>query len=156
MENKLIEYCNEITTAIDRRKIATTIYSICHTITPQFYKSLTADERRMKLDSIAYLFGGIRQDIIAKMCELAFTNYPKARARDSKIYFDENYILTFYDDAWDEAKPRQYNWYIGGGKWAKVTDYPPDAIEDEPNFDIVKYYDTITDFWIDDRLKNIP
>ncbi|MCM1042627.1 MAG: hypothetical protein NC350_00215 [Corallococcus sp.] len=107
--NDLTITLNSITSEQDKSRIAKTIYLICRTITPQFYKKQTSEEMRAEIISIYLLIKNIRQDALAKMCELAVENYAIARARNRNAYFDVNYILTFYDEAWDTIRPPEFN-----------------------------------------------
>lgn len=110
--NDLTLTYNAITTEKDKQQVAKSIYIVCRTITPQFYKKQTTDEMRAELTSIYLLTRNIRQDVLAKMCELAVDNYAQARANNDKQYFDINYILTFYNKAWDQARPPGFDWLL--------------------------------------------
>lgn len=108
--NDLTTTYNAITCEKDKQQIAKSIYVVCRTITPQFYSKQTTDEMRAELTSIFLLTRNIRQDVLAKMCELAVDNYARKRAKNDKLYFDINYILTFYDKAWERARPKGFDW----------------------------------------------
>lgn len=108
--NELTSTYNAIAKQSDTLSNAKQIYAICRTITPQFYRKQTPQEMEMDVASIALIIQGIRPDILAKMCQLAVANYGKARAKDIRIFFDINYILTFCNEAWDKARPENMAW----------------------------------------------
>lgn len=111
--NDLTTTYNAITYEKDKQQVAKSIYAVCRTVTPQFYKSQTTDEMRAIVTSIYLLTRNIRQDVLAKMCELAVDGYAQARANNDKQYFDINYILTFYNKAWEQARPPEFDWLVG-------------------------------------------
>ncbi len=108
--NELTVIYNAIAEQPDALSNAKQIYAICRTITPAFYKKQTLQEMKADVTSIALLIQEIRPDILAKMCELAVKNYGRARAKNDRVFFDINYILTFYDEAWDRARPDNMSW----------------------------------------------
>lgn len=108
--NDLTTTYNAITAEKDKQQVAKSIYVVCRTITPQFYKKQTTDEMRVEITSIYLLTRNIRQDVLAKMCELSVDNYARARSKDGKTFFDINYMLTFYDEAWERARPAEFGW----------------------------------------------
>lgn len=142
--NDLTTTYNAITTEKDKQQVAKSIYAVCRTITPQFYKSQTTDEMRADVTSIYLLTRNIRQDVLAVMCQLAVDNYAQARARNSKQYFDVNYILTFYDKAWDKARPHEFDWLVGldyrGMVYCRLDDLDENG-NPQPN----------AETWIDER-----
>lgn len=111
--NDLTTTYTAITLEKDKQQVAKSIYAVCRTVTPQFYKSQTTDEMRAIVTSIYLLTRNIRQDVLSVMCQLAVDNYAKARAKNDKLYFDINYILTFYDKAWECARPPEFDWIVG-------------------------------------------
>lgn len=143
--NDLTTTYNAISTAHDKQQVAKSIYAVCRTITPQFYSKQTTDEMRAEVTSIYLLVRNIRQDVLAKMCELAVDNYAKARAKDKKQYFDINYILTFYNKAWEEARPPEFDWLYSltqqGIVYCRLEDIDENG-ELQPN----------AETWIDERV----
>lgn len=131
--NDLTATYNAIAAQSDSVNKAKQIYAVCRTITPAFYAKQTAQEIQLCVASIELTIRNIRSDILAKMCELAVENYGRARARDSRVFFDVNYILTFYNEAWDRARPRNMSWIVSveleDGKWV-VTYCDDDDIDD--------------------------
>lgn len=111
--NDLTLTYNAITTETDKQQVAKSIYAVCRTITPQFYKKQSIDEMRADVTSIYLLTRNIRQDVLSVMCQLAVDNYAKARAKNDKLYFDINYILTFYYKAWERARPPEFDYLYG-------------------------------------------
>lgn len=93
---------------LDARNRAKTIYAICRSITPQFYKH-TPEQMTAALNTIQLLTQDIREDILTAMCDLAVQAYPKDRAADENVFFDVNYILRFYKKAWEVAHPQGFN-----------------------------------------------
>lgn len=94
------------------RNNAKIIYAICRSVTPQFYKH-NAEEMRVALTSIQLMISGVPENILAIMSQLAVKNYPIARSRNPHVYFDINYILEFYDEAWKKARPKEFDWFCG-------------------------------------------
>jgi hypothetical protein len=82
-----------------RGAAATQLMAFCRAVTPAFYKNKTDLEVEMEKASIELLTAGIDNAVLAKMCELAVLNYPSARGLNDKTYFDINYVLTFYRQA---------------------------------------------------------
>lgn len=89
------------------RKRAKTIYAICRNITPQFYNKQTPEEMETVVNTIELVTQGIREDILTTMCALAVKAYPLEKSKDAKTFFDVNYILGFYKEAWDYARQEQ-------------------------------------------------
>ena len=85
----------------ERSAVATAIMAVCRAVTPQFYKNQTDEEVQFEMANIQLLTGHIETPTLAKMCELAVKGYPLARSTDQRIYFDINYILTFYKQAFN-------------------------------------------------------
>lgn len=144
---ELTSYYKRIAEQGDAVKTAASIFAVARLITPQFYKSMTDGELQAELASIALLITGIRKDILAKMCELAVKDYGKSRAKNSKQYFDINYILTFSSRAWEEAQPERLNWYIGDGRWTSV-----DYVDLDKSIDEIIVGIPPEDIWVDERL----
>lgn len=107
--NEVAVMCNELQQSSNaKRDLAKTIYAFCRSVTPQFYKH-SAEEMNAAVTSIQMLIQGIREDILAKMCQIAVREYPKTRADSEKSYFDINYILSFYNRAWEEVRPKEFS-----------------------------------------------
>lgn len=106
--NEVAVMCNQLQQNSNaKRDLAKTIYAFCRSVTPQFYKQ-SVEEMNAAVTSIQMLIQGIREDVLAKMCQIAIREYPKTRAGSANSYFDINYILRFYDMAWNEARPEEY------------------------------------------------
>lgn len=101
--------CNEVA-AVDTesRQRAKTIYAMCRAVTPQFYKH-SREEMKQAVDSIQILTENIDPELLARMCDMAIREYPKTHSAKSTQYFDINYILTFYNKAWEMSKPNDFN-----------------------------------------------
>lgn len=130
---------NEIT-----RQRAKTIYAICRSVTPQFYTKQTPDEMDTMLNTIQLVIQNIREDILTVMCNLAVAAYPNDKAKKPNTFFDINYILGFYKQAWDEAKPKDYINMCFCGKhegkfkvgYCKDEDFDFEKWQAKPNADI--------------------
>lgn len=98
---------NELTTTINkiatsqRNEVSGQIMILQRSITPQFYKNMSINEMKAEKMSIELLTSNIDIEVIAKMCELAVCNYGIKRSLNENVYFDINYILTFYIDAFN-------------------------------------------------------
>ncbi len=108
--NEITRVCNQITQTADKTLVAKIIYTLCRMITPKFYQRQTVAEMRAAVVSIYAVTKNIRQDVLSKMCELAVDNYAAHRADSQNNYFDINYILSFYNLAWEEARPKEFDW----------------------------------------------
>ena len=115
--NEVAIICNQLQqNSSAKRDVAKTIYAFCRSVTPQFYKH-TAEEMNAAVTSIQMLIVNIREDVLAKMCELAVKSYPAARAKNSALYFDINYILQFYREAWETARPKEFSFLCAIQQW---------------------------------------
>ena len=65
------------------------------------------------MSSIQVLTADIDGAVMAKMCEMAAKDYPRARSENPKVYFDINYILTFYKKATESQRPAWAEVYLG-------------------------------------------
>lgn len=83
--------------------VAPQIMAICRAVTPQFYKGMSDIDIQAEKASIELLTYNIDQQCLAEMCKLAITNYAHARSNSEKVYFDINYILTFYKQAFNKV-----------------------------------------------------
>lgn len=97
---ELITMTNEIAKS-DKQDVAKQILGVCMAITPQFYKKMSMKDLNAEKLSIALLVENIDNETLAEMCKRAVEQYPKTRAENPKAYFDINYILTFYKDAFN-------------------------------------------------------
>lgn len=100
--NELVEVVNGVKTC-SQNDVAKQIMTVFRAVTPQFYKSMTDNELRAELLSIKLLSQDIDQDTLAEMCRLAVKGYAAARSSNSRTYFDMNYILTFYVEAFNNV-----------------------------------------------------
>lgn len=127
----------------EARNRAKTIYALCRSITPQFYKHST-EEMTAFVNSIQLMTQGIREDVLSIMCKLAVAKYPMDKSKDEKVFFDTNYILSFYDQAWDEARPEEYSCICKYGKfngkfkvgYCKLEDFDWETSKATSNADI--------------------
>lgn len=94
---------NSVVTA-ERKELSKSILKVCTSITPQFYKNKTVEELQAEKLSIELLTDGIDQEVLGLMCRMAIKQYPLERARNNRTFFDINYILTFYEQAFN------YHW----------------------------------------------
>lgn len=142
--NELATVCANLQQANNEaRSKAKTIYALCRSITPQFYKH-TTEEMMAFVNSIQLMTQGIREDILSIMCKLAVERYPMDKSKDKKIFFDINYILGFYNQAWDEAKPEEYSCICEYGKidgkfkvgYCRYEDFDWCTRTAKPNIDI--------------------
>lgn len=101
MTNALITLTNNIAKA-DQNHVAAPILKMCTAITPQFYKNKSVEELQAEALSIELLTQNIPPEVLGDMCQLAILNYPSARSRSDKTFFDINYILTFFTQAFNE------------------------------------------------------
>jgi len=95
----------KITSAISNCKsneVIPQIMAMCRTITPQFYRGMTDIDLKTEKMGIELMISNIEQPCLSKMCELAVLNYARFRSENSKVYFDINYILTFYKQAFNQ------------------------------------------------------
>jgi len=106
--------------------------SICRAITPQFYRGLKDEDVRAEKLSIELLTGNIDSAVLAKMCELAVTNYARARSEDKNTYFNINYLLTFFKQAFNLV-------------WCNGVELPPNAEYASGEYDYTT--NTLTELW---------
>jgi len=101
MDNAIIALTQNIATA-PPGAVARPILKMCTAITPQFYKNKTVEELKAEAYSIELLTQSIEPPVLAEMCRLAICNYPIARSKNEKVFFDINYILTFFAQAFNK------------------------------------------------------
>lgn len=100
MDNSLTTLTNNIALC-DTKEIAKQVMIVCRAITPQFYKNLTVEEMKAERLSIELLTSGMDQKVIAEMCKRAINNYARIRSDNNKVYFDINYLITFYKESFN-------------------------------------------------------
>lgn len=98
--NELIKATNAISNA-NANEVSTQIMAVCRAITPQFYKGQTDLDLKTEKMGIDMLTSNIEPKCLGEMCRLAVLNYPRARSENEKTFFDINYILTFYKQAFN-------------------------------------------------------
>ena len=98
--NALVSLTNNVMHA-ERAAVTPQLMAICRAVTPQFYKTMSDVEVKAEKASIELLTANIDNLTLARMCELAVLNYPKARSENNKTYFDINFILTFFNQAFN-------------------------------------------------------
>lgn len=86
----------------DSKEITPQVMAMCRAITPQFYKGMSDVDIRAEKLGIDLLTANIDQHCLGEMCRLAVLNYPRFRSENPKTYFDVNYILTFYKQAFNK------------------------------------------------------
>lgn len=111
--NELTTFYGQIAEQSEARDKARAVYALCRFITPQFYSKQTRDEAAATVSSIQVLTADIDGAVMAKMCEMAAKDYPKARSENPKVFFDINYILTFYKMAAESLRPAWAEVYLG-------------------------------------------
>lgn len=144
--NELTTFTNSLQQVSENvRNNAKQIYMVCRTIAPRFYKH-TTEEMNAHLTSIQLLIRNIPEDILAIMCQMAIEYYPRARSKDPKCFFDINYILEFYDEAWIKAKKdgdfTQLIGFVDDGQvacWVRDEDY--DFVSDEVRAGATVFYE---------------
>lgn len=87
----------------ERAQVPNMIMAVCRSITPYFYKGLSKDDVKAEKLSIEMLTAGIDNKTLSVMCEMAIKRYPLARAENGRTYFDINYLLTFYKEAFNKV-----------------------------------------------------
>lgn len=115
------------------------IMAMCRVVTPQFYKGLSQTDVQAEKATIELLTQHIDSTVISRMCELAIKNYGTARSDNSKIYFDINYVLSFYRTAFNEI-------------WCSNINLPIDAKRISDEYDPISRI--ITEYWQDNNGKN--
>ena len=98
--NELIKITNQIADC-NNKEVAKQIMCVCRAITPAFYKNMSVEEIKAEKASIELLTLDIDQQTLSEMCKRAVLNYPYARSQNSKTFFDINYILQFYQEAFN-------------------------------------------------------
>jgi hypothetical protein len=98
--NELVNITSQLQQC-DKKEVSKQVMGICRAITPQFYKNLTTEDMRAEKLSIELLTADIDNETLSEMCRRAVLNYSKERSLNSKTYFDINYILQFYRDAFN-------------------------------------------------------
>ena len=117
---------------------AEVIMAICRIITPQFYKGLSDADKKAERTAITILTAHIDPGVMLKMCELSVQNYGVARSDNSKVFFDINYILTFFRSA--------FNWF-----WCDRVDFSLDAKRIGDRYEPTSR--TITELWEDGGIE---
>lgn len=100
--NSLIKVTTSVATC-QPSQVTKEVMTVCRAVTPQFYRAMTDNELKAEALSIQLLTQGIDQPTLAEMCRLAVQGYAKTRSRNAKIYFDMNYILTYYIEAFNNV-----------------------------------------------------
>ena len=98
--NALVELTSKVATA-NHTSVASEIMMVCRAVTPQFYKSMTDKDVAMELAAMRLFLADKEIPVIAKMCEFAVRGYGLTRSKNLYIHFDLNYILTFYEQAFN-------------------------------------------------------
>lgn len=118
--NELTTFYGQIAEQSETRDKARAVYALCRFITPQFYSKQTRDEAAATVSSIQVLTADIDGAVMAKMCEMAAKDYPRARSENPKVFFDINYILTFYKAAKKSLWPEWAQVYLGEENGVKL------------------------------------
>lgn len=98
--NELVKITSQLQVC-ERKDVSKQVMSVCRAITPQFYKNMSVEDMKAERMSIELLTADIDSDTLAEMCRRAVINYSKARSENSKTFFDINYILQFYKQAFN-------------------------------------------------------
>lgn len=98
--NEIVKITSELQVC-DRKDISKQIMSVCRAITPQFYKNMSIEDMKAERMSIELLTADIDGETLAEMCKRAVMKYPQARSENSKAFFDINYLLQFYKQAYN-------------------------------------------------------
>ena len=130
--NELTTFCGQIAEKSEARDKARAVYALCRFITPQFYSKQTRDEAAATVSSIQVLTADIDGAVMAKMCEMAAKDYPRARSENPKVFFDINYILTFYKKAAENLRPAWAQLYLGEENGVKLWGDSDEWDWDEP------------------------
>lgn len=99
--NELTKTTNAISNC-ETKEIVPQVMAMCRAITPQFYKGMSDMDIKAEKLGIDLLTANIEQKCLGEMCKLAIMNYPRFRSENPKTYFDINYILTFYKQAFNK------------------------------------------------------
>lgn len=100
--NELIEITKNVATC-SQNEVSKQMMTVFRAVTPQFYKSMTDSELRAEMLSIKLLTQNIDQQTLAEMCRLSVEGYATNRSENPKIYFDINYVLTYYVEAFNNV-----------------------------------------------------
>lgn len=130
--NELTTFYGQIAEQGETRDKARAVYALCRFITPQFYSKQTRDEAAATVSSIQVLTADIDGAVMAKMCEMAAKDYPKARSENPKVFFDINYILSFYKAAKKSLRPGWAEVYLGEENGVKLWGDADELDWDEP------------------------
>ena len=130
--NELTTFCGQIAEKSEARDKARAVYALCRFITPQFYSKQTREEAAATVSSIQVLTADIDGEVMAKMCEMAAKDYPKARSENPKVFFVINYILTFYKKAAESLRPEWAQVYLGDENGVKLWGDADEWDWDEP------------------------
>lgn len=106
--NELIKTTNAIR-ACPSCDVVPQIMAVCRAVTPQFYKGMTDLDVKAEQRGIELLTSDISQECLSEMCKLAVLDYPRSRSENPKAYFDINYILTFYKQAFNRLYCKSVN-----------------------------------------------
>lgn len=85
----------------DTKEVSKQIMSVCRAITPQFYKSMSVEEVKAERLGIELALSQIEQSVVSEMCMRAILDYPKRRSLNNACYFNINYILEYYIEAFN-------------------------------------------------------
>lgn len=129
--NELSVLTNSVAKAA-QNEVAKTLLKVCMSITPQFYKNKSVEELKAEKLSIELLTSGIEQEVLALMCRMAVKQYPLERARNNRSYFDINYLLTFYENA--------FNYF-----WCESVEIDKDC--DYQGYDFNEYTKILSEYW---------
>lgn len=102
MENNALATLTSSIATAPQNRVAAPILKMCTAITPQFYKNKSVAELQAEALSIELLTQNIAPPVLSDMCKLAICNYPIARSRNDRVFFDINYILTFFVQAFNK------------------------------------------------------
>lgn len=130
--NELTTFYGQIAEQGEARNKARAVYALCRFITPQFYSKQTRDEAAATVSSIQVLTADIDGAVMAKMCEMAAKDYPRARSENPKVFFDINYILSFYKAAKKSLRPGWAEVYLGDENDVKLWGDADEWDWDEP------------------------
>lgn len=102
MESNALTTLTSSIASAEQNHVAAPILKMCTAITPQFYKNKSIAELQAEALSIELLTQDIAPPVLSDMCKLAICNYPIARSRNERVFFDINYILTFFVRAFNK------------------------------------------------------
>lgn len=84
-----------------KEKASEQVMAVCRMVTPQFYKTMSVSDIKAEKAAVDLFTADIDGATLAEMCKRAVLLYPKSRSENAKLFFDLNYILTFYNDAFN-------------------------------------------------------